>query len=86
MYDNFELLPKDLIEELKKCRNIEIDPLEKVNIYDLLSLCDLVIGRQSTLIEEGLSDEIPTIVLDEINFFSNYNSYPLHKLILTAKK
>ena len=85
MYDNFELLPKDLIEELKKCRNIEIDPLEKVNIYDLLSLCDLVIGRQSTLIEEGLSDEIPTIVLDEINFFSNYNSYPLHKLILTAK-
>ena len=85
MYKNFELLPKTLIEELKKCSNIEFDPLEKVNIYDLLSLCDLIVGRQSTLIEEGLSDDIPAIILDEINFFSNYNSYPLNKLILTAK-
>ena len=46
--------------------------LEKLTIYDLISLCDFVVARQTSLIEESLSDNIPVIVLDEINFYSNY--------------
>ena len=84
-YTRLELLPPEILSEINNSENIELDPDEKINIYDLLSLCDLAVGRQSTLIEECISDEIPAIIFDETNFFTNYNTYPLNKLILTAK-
>ena len=84
-YSRLELLPPEILSEINNSENIELDPDEKINIYDLLSLCDLAVGRQSTLIEECISDEIPAIVFDETNFFTNYNTYPLNKLILIAK-
>ena len=34
---------------------------------------------------ECISDDIPVVVLDEMNFLSNYTSYPLHKLFVNAK-
>lgn len=84
-YKNFNLLPKKILSEIHDLKNVEIDYSDKLNIYELLSICDLVVGRQSSIIEESLSDNIPSIILDEDNLFSNYKSYPLNKIIITIK-
>ena len=84
-YNNLHLMPKYIIDELKYCKNIEMDTLGKINIYHLINLCNLVISRQTSVIEECISDDIPVVVLDEMNFLSNYTSYPLHKLFVNAK-
>ena len=84
-YKNFNLLPKNIVNELNNRKNIEIDFLEKLNIYQLLYICDFVVGRATSIIEESLSDNIPAIVLDEMNYFSTISCYPLTKLIILAK-
>ena len=84
-FKNWDLLPREVLNDINNSKNLEIGISEKLNIYDLISLCDLVVARQTSLIEESLSDNIPVIVLDEVNFYSNYADYPLSKLVITVK-
>lgn len=84
-FENWDLLPREVLNDINNSKNLEIGISEKLNIYDLISLCDLVVARQTSLIEESLSDNIPVIVLDEMNFYSNYADYPLSKLVITVK-
>ena len=83
---NYNLLPKDLLQRINDTSNIELNKVSsKINIYELLSLSNLVIGRYTSLIEESLSFGIDAIIYDEINFWGSTSVYHPVDDILSAK-
>ena len=83
---NYDLLPKELLENIKIAENIELNKVEnKINIYELVNLSSLIIGRYTSLIEESLSDGVDAIIYDEINFWGSASAHHPNSNILRAK-
>ena len=86
MDSNINLLPQNLLEEIEKIENLELNKVtSKVNIYELVHISNFVIGRYTSLIEESLSDGINTIIYDEINFTNSLEQYHFFKTVVKAK-
>lgn len=86
MDSNINLLPQNLLEEIEKMENLELNKVtSKVNIYELVHISNFVIGRYTSLIEESLLDGINTIIYDEINFTNSLEQYHFFKTVVKAK-
>ena len=73
-------MPNELISEVKKTGNIEIqNDFNKVNSYELASISDLIIGKQTLIMEEALSAGKKIIFYDNENYMSSLDC-PIYKL------
>ena len=73
-------MPNELISAVKKTSNIEIqNDFNKVNSYELASISDLIIGKQTSIMEEALSAGKKVIYYDNENYMSSLDC-PIYKL------
>ena len=73
-------------ERLKKYNNVEIIKSDNINSANIISVSDIVIGSQSTIIEEALMKNKYSFILDFENFastlgFYRYNNFYILKSI-----
>ena len=73
-------------ERLKKFNNVEIIKSDNINSANIISVSDIVIGSQSTIIEEALMKNKYSFILDFENFastlgFYRYNNFYILKSI-----
>ena len=65
-------LPKKIILEINNSPNIEINNnLKNTNIYEMIKISDLIIGKQTSIMEEALSAGKKIIYYDNENHFNS---------------
>ena len=54
--ETINLIPPNILSEIKKKENIEINNnLKSFNSYELVSISDIVIGKRTSIMEEAMS-------------------------------
>ena len=74
-----DYIPKDLIEKIDNSKNIEINNnFKSLTIHELMGLSDIIIGTQTSALEEALSAGKNVIFYDNENHFRSLE-YVLNK-------
>lgn len=74
-----DYIPKDLIEKIDNSKNIEINNnFKSLTIHELMGLSDIIIGKQTSALEEALSAGKNVIFYDNENHFRSLE-YVLNK-------
>ena len=69
-------------DKLSKLNNVEIVKNENINSAHIISISDIVIGSQSTIIEESLIKNKYTFIFDSENFASTMGFYRYNKFYI----
>jgi len=79
------LIPPNILSEIKKKENIEINTnFKSFNSYELVSISDIVIGKRTTIMEEAMSAGKKIIFYDSENYLSSLD-YPINKINVIEK-
>jgi hypothetical protein len=83
--ETINLIPPNILSEIKKKENIEINTnLKSFNSYELVSISDIVIGKRTTIMEEAMSAGKKIIFYDSENYLSSLD-YPINKINVIEK-
>jgi hypothetical protein len=82
--ETLKILPKNLLDVVKSAPNIEImEKLSQYNSYKLAGLSDLIIGKQTSIMEESLANGKKIIFYDNEKYLSAFE-YILDDLDIIA--
>jgi hypothetical protein len=80
-----ELVPASLFNVVMRSTNLVVcEDTREVNSYDLASAADLVIGKQTSIVEESFAAGKPIIVYDNEDYISGFN-YILNEIGVVVK-
>jgi hypothetical protein len=82
--ETMKILPKSLLDTVKSTPNIEImEKLSQYNSYKLAGLSDLIIGKQTSIMEESLANGKKIVFYDNERYLSAFD-YILDDLDIIA--
>ena len=79
--ETFFSMPKEIILESEKIKNIEVHRnLKAINSYDIANISDIIIGKQTSILEESLAAGKKVVFYDDNECYMEKLNFPTYKV------
>lgn len=77
----FFAMPKEVLLEAEKTKNIEVHrDLKEINSYDIANISDIIIGKQTSILEESLAAGKKVVFYDDNDCYMEKLNFPTYKV------